>query len=368
MERVLQIMGGLNRGGLETFVINMYRSIDRTKIQFDFLLTQISGGDYADEVKALGANVYAISPRNKGYRKYIKDLNSFFKEHHNYIAIHQHISSLTSIEPVRYAMKYKIPIRILHAHSSNISNEGARSLIYYILHNSNKQLVENYCTDYWACSDWAAEWIFTKHVLSNLGVKYIPNAIQLSQFAFDNDARRQIRNDFGLTGTVFGSVGRLSRTKNPLFALKTFECIRSKNPNSWLLFVGEGELEETVRRQTHQMSGGDHVLFLGFRQDVSQLLQAMDCLLMPSLFEGFPVASIEAQAAGLPVFAASDGITPQAQLTDLFHFLPLSLGPEGWAEKILKTDLTRKDRQDTLREKGFDISLAARQLLDELEQ
>ena len=355
-----------NYGGIESFVINYCREIK--KHNPSFIVDIIGYTDepaYKDAFLKMGGRVYQMpSPKSLDFKNKTRD---FFALHSNeYSAFWCNKCDLHDIAFLRASRG--IPKRILHAHSSNISNEGARSLIYYILHNSNKQLVENYCTDYWACSDWAAEWIFTKHVLSNLGVKYIPNAIQLSQFAFDNDARRQIRNDFGLTGTVFGSVGRLSRTKNPLFALKTFECIRSKNPNSWLLFVGEGELEETVRRQTHQMSGGDHVLFLGFRQDVSQLLQAMDCLLMPSLFEGFPVASIEAQAAGLPVFAASDGITPQAQLTDLFHFLPLSLGPEGWAEKILKTDLTRKDRQDTLREKGFDISLAARQLLDELEQ
>lgn len=355
-----------NYGGIESFAINYCREIK--KLDPSFVVDLIGYTDepaYKDAFLQMGGRVYQMpSPKSLDFKNKTSD---FFALHSDeYSVFWCNKCDLHDIAFLRASRG--IPKRILHAHSSNISNKGVRSLIYYILHNLNKQLVENYCTDYWACSDWAAEWIFTKHVLSNKGVKYIPNAIQLSQFAFDNDNRKQIRHELGLTGTVFGSVGRLSCTKNPFFTLKAFECIRSKNPNAWLLFVGEGELEEAVRRQTHKIAGGDHVLFLGFRQDVSQLLQAMDCLLMPSLFEGFPVATIEAQAAGLPVFAASDGITPQAQLTDLFHFLPLSLGPEGWAEEILKTDLARKDRQDTLREKGFDISLAARQLLDELEQ
>ena len=355
-----------NYGGIESFAINYCREIK--KLEPGFVVDLIGYTDepaYKDEFLQMGGRVYRMpSPKDPNFKKATA---GFFALHGNeYSAFWCNKCDLHDIAFLRES--HNIRKRILHAHSSNLSYEGARNWIYRILHTINKKVIETHCTDYWACSDWAAQWNYTRRVLSRNRVKYIPNAIHLDQFAFDESARKQVRQELGLSGTVFGSVGRLSRTKNPLFALNTFERIWNKNPNTWLLYIGEGELEETVKRRMRHISGGDHVILLGFRQDVPRLLQAMDCLLMPSLFEGFPVASIEAQAAGLPVFAASDGITPQAQLTDLFHFLPLSLGTEGWADQILQTDLTRKDRQDTLREKGFDISLATRRLLDEFEQ
>lgn len=366
MERVLQIMGGLNRGGLETFVINMYRSIDRTKIQFDFLLTQISGGDYADEVKALGANVYAISPRNKGYRKYIKDLNSFFREHHNYIAIHQHISSLTSIEPVRYAMKYKIPIRILHAHSSAISNNLKYHILHNILHYLNKPLVHKYANVYLGCSHKALNWIYNFTGVRTKA-KMINNGIDIQLYTFNTSIRGEVRKELNISNEEFviGHVGRFIPIKNHIFLINIFYDLQKINPQSRLILVGDGELNEKIHAQIKELGIDNKVIFTGVRRDVNRILQAMDIFVMPSIFEGLPVSLIEAQAAGLPIIA-SDTISHDSDVSGNILFKNLQDGNTSWVECIMKSCKKRErfDNREKIQKAGFDSQHTSELLLN----
>lgn len=355
-----------NYGGVEAFVMNYYREMKKidSSLVFD-LLCYTEHPAYKKEFVAMGGNVYCVpSPKHPNCRKRVR---SFFAQHgHEYSAIWCNKCDLHDIVFLKEASI--VPKRIVHAHSSNIMASGLKKLLFIALHKINKAQIKKCATDYWACSDWAARWIFPKQILENHCVQFIPNAIRLNDFAFIETIRKDYRQQLSLHGMVYGCVGRLNKIKNVTFVLQVFSRLWQSNHDSYLLVVGTGELENQLRVEAGKLPGGDQILFLGMRRDVPKLLQAMDCYLMPSLFEGFPVASIEAQAAGLPVFAASDGITPQAQLTDLFHFLPLSLGPEGWVKEILAADLTRKDRQDVLREKGFDIALAAGDLLNKLKQ
>lgn len=354
-----------NRGGVESFVMNYYREMRRIE---QSLVIDVIGYTpepaFHEEIEGFGGKVYVMpSPKRLGHSKAIK---KFFEGRSNeYDAYWCNKCDLHDIDFLRMAANH-IPRRILHAHSSRLNYRGLRNTAFGILHRRNKQLASHLATDYWSCSDWAARWIFPEWVGDE--IKCVPNAIQMDAFSFDEYVRRDYRTKMGLSGVVYGCVGCINKIKNTVFSVETFVHLWNMQPNSYLVLVGSGEDLEDLRRRVETLPCADHILFLGMRQDVPQLLQAMDCLLMPSLFEGFPVASVEAQAAGLPVFAASDGITPQAQLTDLFHFLPLSLGPDGWAEEILKTDLTRKDRREALREKGFDIAFAARELLDTFRQ
>lgn len=350
-----------NYGGVESQVMGYYREMKKLDctVVVD-LLGYTDNPAYKDEIVQFGGSVYVVpSPKHVRHKK---ALNEFFRKHGaDYDVLWCNKCDLHDIGYLRVAKGY-IPKRILHAHSSKLNYDGLRMWLFGSLHRVHKAQASAYATELWACSDWAAEWMFPRCKLTK--VCFVPNAIRLDTFAFNAEMRKIYRERLSVRGNVYGCVARLNENKNVSFALRTFQSLWERQNDLFLLIVGTGELETALKNEAATMPCKDNVLFLGMRQDVPQLLQAMDCLLMPSLFEGFPVASIEAQAAGLPVFAASDGITPQAQLTDLFHYLPLSLGPEGWAEKILKTDLTRKDRQDTLREKGFDISLAARRLLD----
>lgn len=357
-----------NYGGVESFVMNYYRAIKQIDptVTID-LLGYTPEPAYLDEIEQIGGRVYAVpSPKKRSHKQ---ELRRFFREHaREYDVFWCNKCDLHDIDFLREAKRFGIPKRILHAHNSKLNYEGLRNYYFGMQHLRHKHEAFLLATDHWTCSDWAAKWIFPNQILKNQQVQFIPNAIKLKSFAFDEAARQNYRQQLALDGTVYGCVGRLNKIKNVAFAIQVFYQIWQKNHNSYLLIIGTGELEEQLREDAGKLPCGDRILFLGMRQDVPKLLQAMDCYLMPSLFEGFPVASIEAQAAGLTVFAASDGITPQAQLTDLFHFLPLSLGPEGWAKEIWATDLTRKDRKDVLREKGFDIQLAANDLLNRLKE
>lgn len=357
-----------NYGGVESFVMNYYRAIrqiDPTVIVD--LLGYTSKPAYRDEIEKMSGKIYAVSSPKKASHKF--QLTQFFQEHaKEYDVFWCNKCDLHDIDFLRVAKQFGISKRILHAHSSRLTYKGIRNLSFGILHYLHRQAAAHLATDYWTCSDWSARWAFPKKIVESQHVQFVPNAIRLNDFAFDETIRKDYRQQLSLHGMVYGCVGRLNKIKNVTFVLQVFSRLWQSNHDSYLLVVGTGELENQLRVEAGKLPGGDQILFLGMRRDVPKLLQAMDCYLMPSLFEGFPVASIEAQAAGLPVFAASDGITPQAQLTDLFHFLPLSLGPEGWAKEILASDLTRKDRQDVLREKGFDIQLAANDLLNRLKE
>lgn len=350
-----------NYGGVESQVMGYYREMKKldNTIVVD-LLGYTDEPAYKEEIVQFGGAVYVVpSPKYAGHKK---ALNEFFsKRGADYDVLWCNKCDLHDIDYLRAARGH-IPKRILHSHSSKLNYDGLRMWLFGFLHRVHKAQMPACTTDLWACSDWAADWMFPRRMLAD--VHFVPNAIHLDSFIFDAAVRHEYRERLGISGTVYGCVGRLNENKNVAFALRAFRRIWEHRSNSFLLIVGTGELETALKNEAAAMPCKDNVMFLGMRQDVSQLLQSMDCLLMPSLFEGFPVASIEAQAAGLPVFVASDGITAQAQLTDLFHFLPLSLGPEGWAEQILKADLARRDRRDVLRGKGFDITLAAKQLLD----
>ena len=354
-----------NYGGVESQVMGYYREMKKldNAIVVD-LLGYTDEPAYKEEILRFGGAVHVVpSPKHAGHKK---ALNEFFSKHGaDYDVLWCNKCDLHDIGYLRAARDY-IPKRILHSHSSKLNYDGLRMLLFGFLHRVHKAQASACASELWACSDWAAEWMFPRRMLGD--VHFVPNAIRLDSFAFDAAVRQEYRERLGISGTVYGCVGRLNENKNAAFALRAFRHVWEQRRSSYLLIVGTGELETALKSEAAAMPCRDNVIFLGMRQDVPQLLQAMDCLLMPSLFEGFPVVSIEAQAAGLHVFAASDGITPQAQLTDLFHFLPLSIGPEGWARQILKTDLTRADQRDVLREKGFDVGIAAGQLLDAFRQ
>ena len=352
-----------NDGGVESQVMGYYREMKKLDgtVVVD-LLGYTDEPAYMKEIIQLGGRVYTLpSPKHVGHRKALRE---FFCDYGvNYDALWCNKCDLHDIGFLREAKKY-IPKRILHAHNSKLNYNGLRMWLFGFMHRVNKTAASACATELWTCSDWAAEWIFPKHKLDD--VQFIPNAIRIDSFSYNAKTRDFYREQLGICGIVYGCVARLNENKNILFALRTFRFLWECQRESYLVIVGTGELETALKNEAATMPCKDNVIFLGARQDVPQLLQAIDCLLMPSLFEGFPVASIEAQAAGLPVFAASDGITAQAQLTDLFHFLPLSLGPEGWANQILKADFSRRDRQDALREKGFDLCCSVHNVLERL--
>lgn len=366
MKKVLQIMGGLSRGGLETFAMNMYRSIDRTQIQFDFLLTQRNGGDYAEEAKSMGATIYSLPARNLGYKAYIKSLDDFFKNHHDYIAVHHHVSSLTSIEPLYYAKKYGIPIRIIHSHSSSIQKSIRFHWIHQILHYLNKPKVHYYATHYFGCSDKALDWVFNFTGIRSKAIM-LNNGIDSEQYSYNVDVRKEIRCEFNIPveSFVIGHVGRFIPLKNQTFLIDILVEIKKTRPNAKLMLVGEGDTMEKVKEKAVLRDVIDSVIFTGVRSDVARLMQAMDTFVMPSWFEGLPVSLVEAQAAGLPV-VASDTISHNSDLSGTILFMSISNTAADWANSIVKwqAQLVRPYNINKIKTAGFDSKSIAKQLLE----
>lgn len=365
MKRVLQIMGGLKRGGLETFAMNIYRSIDRSEIQFDFLLTQVVGGDYEEEAKSMGANIYHLPARNKGYKAYRKALDDFFREHHDYIAIHEHISSLTSIEPAYYAKKYGIPVRIFHSHSSSIQKSLRLHWVHTILHYLNKPKVHSYATHYLGCSDKALDWMY-KYTGVRSGALMVNNGIDCEQYAFKKNVRAEVRKEFCIDADdfVIGHVGRFIPLKNQGFLVDIVDELHKTMPSAKLLLVGEGDTMDEIKAKVSDKGLEKSVIFTGVRSDVARLMQAMDIFVMPSWFEGLPVSLVEAQAAGLPV-VASESISHDSDITENILFKSINESVEEWVESIVKwkEKCGRPNNIEKIKKTGFDSKTTVKQLV-----
>ncbi|WHY33853.1 glycosyltransferase family 1 protein [Cytobacillus firmus] len=360
MIRVLHVVGKMNRGGIETFLMNVYRKIDRQKVQFDFLVHTEDECDYNEEIFKLGGKIYSIPPRKQGFFKNRKSLIAFFKKHQDYKVVHQHISSLSYVEPLKIATKFGIPIRIVHGHSSQ---EGGSFFNKYI-HKWNQIGVKTYATDYFACSDTAAEWLYHQKHFRSGEFTIINNGIETARFAYNPIIRNQIRRELGIDNKfVVGNVGRLVHSKNHDFLLDIFKCVHDIEPETVLICVGDGELRQEIQEKVYSLELEDSVILTGTRTNISDLLQAMDIFIMPSLYEGLPVTLVEAQSSGLHCLV-SDRITRNVNVTDLIEYININNNAEYWAEKaiLLYQSQKRKVTTNQIIKSGFDVKGVAKHL------
>lgn len=358
MERVLQIVDSMEMGGIQAFIMNVYRSIDREKVQFDFLVHHMTDGPFYQEIESKGGKVYCLPARNEGVFKNKTALREFFNEHKEYRVVHMHESSLSYIEPLVAAKNAGVPIRIMHSHSTHILGNK----IHFILHRFHSINIHKIATHYLACGEMAGKWMYGKsRVKANYTVLY--NGINLKSFKFNPEIRKQVRDELTVgDALVFGHVGRFMQVKNHKFLVEIFKEILKMKPDSYLVLAGTGELLESTKDYCKSLEIIDSVRFLGVRKDVSRLLQAMDAMILPSFYEGFPVTAIEAQASGLPVYL-SDTITKEAVIKENVHVVDLDLSATKWANMVLD-DLRRLENNDALFEKGFDINDVAYKLFN----
>lgn len=356
MERVLQIVDSMEMGGIQAFIMNVYRSIDRDKIQFDFLVHHMTGGPFYQEIEAKGGKVYCLPARNEGVFKNKTALREFFNEHKEYRVVHMHESSLSYIEPLAAAKNAGVPIRIMHSHSTHILG----SKIHFLLHMINSGKIDKIATHYLACGELAGVWMYGKSKVKDYTVLY--NGINLDSFKFNPEIRKQVRDEMAVEDAlVIGHVGRFMQVKNHKFLVEIFKEILIKKPNSYLVLAGTGELLESTKDYCRTLEIIDRVKFLGVRKDVSRLVQAMDVMIMPSFYEGFPVTVVEAEAAGLPVIM-SDTITDEVMIKSNIIKLSLKDSPSIWAEKICE----HHDRiidNSSLYEAGLDITETTKKLI-----
>lgn len=350
MRKILHITGSLDRNGTETFIMNVYRHINRHFLQFDFLLFTKSTEGYYEEAESLGAKIYRLPTRRNGLLNYCRELYRFFKKHSSeYAGVHFSACSLTTIFPIICAMFFGIPIRIVHAHST--SWEGIHN---YVLHQIHKLIIPFIATDFLACSEKAIKWFYPFFIRRHCRV--IKNGIEVQKYAFSSEIRDEFRKKFNLENNfVLGHVGRFVEVKNHIFLLRLLEEALIKIPNAKLVLVGDGELRPYIEKQVSLMQLEGYVIFLGQRTDVDQIMQALDCFVMPSLYEGLPFVLLEAQCSGLKVLA-SDTVSPEAKVTDNISFLSLDQDLSVWVDSIFHTTVYQRiDESDIVSSEGYSI-------------
>lgn len=351
--RILHCVTIMNRNGLENRLMDIYRNMDRTQIQFDFMTNRTEDGEFDAEILRLGGRVYHMSRiAPKTFLRYIKELRIFFQEHPEYQIVHSHLNTL-STWPLLMAKKAGVPVRI--AHSRNASMDRNIKMIYKLF---SRLFINGQATDRFACSRSAGIWLFGKKQVEQDTFHVIPNAIQVDRFLYSEDKREKMRYELGIKETELAivCVARFSRQKNHRFLLQVFSEMHKKKPNSKLYLVGQGELEQEIRDQISEQGLADLVVFLGSRSDVGDILTAMDGFLFPSFYEGFGTVIVEAQCSALPMLA-SDTIPYETKMCDSVEFASLQEEPAVWAENLLALiqKNKRKDNSALIREKGYDI-------------
>lgn len=323
MIRVLQVVNNMQRAGLETVIMNYYREIDRTKIQFDFLTHRPGPSAFDAEIERLGGHIYKMPrlyPNN--YVSYFKKMSKFFSEHPEYKIVHSHIDSMSFL-PLLAAKRAGIPIRIAHSHNTSMDIDFKMPL---------KQLfklgIPSVANQYFACGKDAGHFLFGDREFF-----VMKNSIDVQHFIFSEHKRIQVRKKMEIADNtlIIGNVGRLSYQKNQEFLLRAFNILVKKRKNVKLWLIGEGENEQRLLKMIKQLKIEKYVSMLGTRADVAELYQAMDLFVLPSRFEGIPMVGIEAQSAGLPCLF-SDAVSDETIYSSLASKLPLR--PDMWAKKM----------------------------------
>ena len=351
--RVLQVVTYMGRGGLETMLMNYYRHIDRDKVRFDFLVHRDFEADYDAEILSLGGRIYhmpRLIPWSLSYRKRLKE---FFHAHPEYSIVHVHQDCLSSVA-LQCAKECGIPVRIAHSHNSNQDKN-----LKYLIKRYYMKKIPRYATHLFACGKQAGEWMF-----NGLPYTILANAVDTALYIYSLKVAGQVRRQLNLTEKlVVGHVGRFNPQKNHEFLIDVFHEIAKRDPNAQLLLVGDGDGIQSIREKAIACGIENKITFAGVRSDVSDLMQAMDVFVFPSLYEGLPVTLIEAQAAGLRCII-SDTISRECVVSlGLVTSKSLADSPAEWAAHIIEqAKYTRTDHTGEIRNHGYEITDAAKKL------
>lgn len=354
MLRVLNIMGSLQLGGLETTVMHHYRHIDREKVQFDFLLNEAPGSYYEEEAAALGANIYRRTRRAKNPMACQNELLCILRQNPEIQIVHIHGEEPVMGLDARTARKAGVKVRMTHSRS-------ALPHIGFVKKLFRPMLLKN-ATHWLACSTEAGVSLYGKNAKSR--VILLNNARPLSPFFYNPVIRAEVKKELGLTTElVLVNVGRLHMQKNQLFLLEVFAEIYKENPSTVLLLAGDGKEMHALQQRAKQLSIEQNVRFLGRCNQVERLLQAADIFMLPSVNEGLPGSAIEAQAAGLPCLV-SDTVTKECDITQRVQFLPIDKGAGCWAEAVhnMRSNLPDRDVKQVIEQSGYEIQEAADRL------
>ncbi len=352
--RVLQVLGNLGYGGIESFLMNVYRHIDRDKIQFDFLVRSDDNGEKIQEIEHMGGRVFFSPSFTRHPSANYFFVREFFKNHsQEYEVLHVHCNSFIYPLPVALAYKHKIKTIILHSH--NTCNHGKLITLY---HKLNEKRYDKYLSFRFACSEAAGKWMF-----ENKPFSVIHNGIDLGVFKNDSENRMRVRSKLGLEekNLVIGHVGRFAEQKNHSFIIDVFSKLHEKSENYKLLLVGDGELKEVIINKVAELGLTDSVVFTGNVSNVQDYMQAMNLFVLPSKYEGLGIVGIEAQACGLPCIFSAE-VPNETKLTENVEFISLD-DKRKWIETAeKKIMLPRTENSEKIRSAGYDIAFTTKKL------
>lgn len=351
--KILQFPIANSNGGITHYALGNWQWMDKSRFQCDFA-TMSKSLDFADDILATGSKIHYISCyAEENLKKFEEEFGRILEE--GYDVVHLHTKQWKSLTIERLCRDYHINKIIVHSHNTGIDIENDRKRSYERNeHERIKKIFEaDMATDFWACSGLAADFLFGNQI-PRKAIRIMPNAIELEQYAFDQEIRDRYRKRFDLEDCfVIGHAGRFEYQKNHEFLIDTFYEISREMEHARLVLPGDGQLLEQMKEKVKYLGIEDKVLFPGARNDMNQWYQAMDVFCMPSRFEGLGIVLIEAQAAGLPCIC-SMAVPEEVEIADSFVRLPFDV--EAWKEQILKyADKGREDNMRKLKEAGYDI-------------
>lgn len=344
--RILHIVQRMEAGGTQSFLMNLYRNIDRSKVQFDFLVEYEEKEFYDDEIISLGGKIYYTNFRKTlNLIKFRRTMSDILKEHPEYKIVHIHA---TAIGKICTDVARKCGVKTIIAHTHN--NSAVKDWKYYpkIL---LRKLYTNGPTDFFACSEDAGRYTF-----KNKKFTVIYNAIDIDKFLFNQEVRENFRKELNIEDKfVIGNIGRLHEQKNQSFLIDIFYEIQKNKDNAILLIIGKGPLENELKEKVSNLGINNKVYFLGNRKDVERIYQGMDVFVLPSLFEGLGIVAVEAQVSGLPV-VASTGVAKEANITNNIQNIDLNDSIDTWKEAICKSNVeSRNSVEKIVRNSKFDV-------------
>ena len=348
MKRILHIVGGMYPGGLENFIMNIYRNLDREQVQFDVVVHSIREGDYTKEIESFGGKVYLAPRKSKHPLKNFLEIKRIVKEN-GYSTVIRHSDNAFPVLDLLAAKMGGATRRIYQSHSSNSS--------HVMLHRFFRCFMGWIPTDRFACSDNAGKWMYGKR-----DYRIVKNAIDIKKYSFNEEKRNLVRAAWNMEDkVVYSHVGIYMPAKNHEFLISFFSEIVKKQDNARLFLIGEGDLRPAMEEQIKSLGLQEKVILTGIRQDVPDLLQMTDVFLFPSIYEGLPLSVIEAQSVGLKCLL-SDRITKEVVVTDLVEQMPLEESKEAWAEKavMLSAPYKRRDTYAEVAKAGYDVSALAK--------
>lgn len=360
MIRILHVVHGMDCGGTESMIMNLYRNIDRKAIQFDFLVHTEKECFFDKEIKKLGGNIYRV-PYFDGIniREYTKALNLFFSSHAEFKIIHGHLGSCAAIY-LRIAKKRGI-YTIAHSHSAMPKNKKVRDYIYRI-YSFPTRFIADY---YFACSTAAGKDRFGKKIVKSNKFSVLHNAINTDVYLPDEQKAELIRNELNINNKfVIGHVGRFHYAKNHELIIEIFKHVSEIRGNSVLVLVGDGELRELIEQKIKDMKLQDKVILTGVRSDINDLLSVMDCFVFPSVYEGLGIAAVEAQCMGIPCFI-NELLPQELYINENVFGISLDKAAAEWAEIIAKKSnlrISAKTARKNVINAGYDVKETAKKL------